>query len=173
MRHLVVLFIHLIAVLTQLFRPGGVRSLVAESLLLKHQLLIVNRSRQRSPTLSSWDRILAGCCPRSGLYRESPFRGPYIFPIDRPADTLILRSSLREAFNPITTIRSLLSVNPVGIAILGCRFSERPKKAFGLTLGVRLEEKGGDEHVYSAVDASVFQGYFPMGWQSQLYSRSR
>ena len=60
MRHLVVLFIHLIAILTQLLQPGGVRSLVAESLLLKHQLLIVNRSRQRSPTLSSWDRILAG-----------------------------------------------------------------------------------------------------------------
>jgi hypothetical protein len=45
MRHFFVLFIHLIAILTQ---------------LLKHQLLIVNRSRQRSPTLSSWDRILAG-----------------------------------------------------------------------------------------------------------------
>ena len=29
-------------------------------LLLKHQLLIVNRTRQRSPMLSSWDRILAG-----------------------------------------------------------------------------------------------------------------
>jgi hypothetical protein len=26
----------------------------------KHQLLILNRSRQRSPNLSSWDRILAG-----------------------------------------------------------------------------------------------------------------
>ncbi len=60
MRPFLVLFIHLIAILTQLFQPGGVRSLVAESLLLKHQLLIVNRSRQRSPTLSSWDRILAG-----------------------------------------------------------------------------------------------------------------
>ena len=59
MRHLVVLLIHLIAVLTQLFQPGGVRSLVAESLLLKHQLHL-NRSRHRSPTLSSWDRILAG-----------------------------------------------------------------------------------------------------------------
>ena len=60
MRHLDVLFIHLIAILTQLLQPGGVRSLIAESLRLKHQLLIVNRSRQRSPTLSSWDRILAG-----------------------------------------------------------------------------------------------------------------
>jgi transposase InsO family protein len=60
MRNLAVLFIHFIAVLARLLGPGGVRSLVAESLLLKHQLLIVNRSRQRSPNLPSLDRILAG-----------------------------------------------------------------------------------------------------------------
>jgi hypothetical protein len=51
MRNLAVLVIHLIATLARLLGPGGVRSLVAESLLLKHQLLIVNRSRQRSPNL--------------------------------------------------------------------------------------------------------------------------
>jgi len=60
MRHLVVLFIHFIATLARLLGPGGVRSLVAESLLLKHQLLIVNRSRQRTANLRSPDRILAG-----------------------------------------------------------------------------------------------------------------
>ena len=60
MRNLVVLFIHFIAILARLLGPGGVRSVVAESLLLKHQLLIVNRSRQRAPNLSAWDRILAG-----------------------------------------------------------------------------------------------------------------
>jgi putative transposase len=60
MRNLVVLFIHFIAILARLLEPGGVRSLVAESLLLKHQLLIVNRSRQRSPNLRPSDRILAG-----------------------------------------------------------------------------------------------------------------
>src|SRR5260370_9495286 len=60
MRTLVVLFIHFIASLARLLGPGGVRSLVAESLLLKHQLLIVNRSRQRSPNLRASDRILAG-----------------------------------------------------------------------------------------------------------------
>jgi putative transposase len=59
-RNLVVLFIHFIATLARLLGPGGVRSLVAESLLPKHQLLILNRSRQRSPRLSAWDRILAG-----------------------------------------------------------------------------------------------------------------
>jgi hypothetical protein len=39
---------------------GGVRSIVAESLILKRQLLIVTRSRQRSPNLCTSDRILAG-----------------------------------------------------------------------------------------------------------------
>jgi putative transposase len=60
MHHLVVLFIHFLATLARLLGPGGVRSIVAESLLLKHQLLLLNRSRQRSPNLSGWDRILAG-----------------------------------------------------------------------------------------------------------------
>ena len=39
-RNLADLVIHLIATLARLLGPGGVRSLVAESLLLKHQLLI-------------------------------------------------------------------------------------------------------------------------------------
>jgi putative transposase len=60
MRDLVVLFIHFIASLARLLGPGGARSLVAESLLLKHQLLILNRSRQQAPNLSASDRILAG-----------------------------------------------------------------------------------------------------------------
>jgi hypothetical protein len=64
-------------------------------------------------------------CSRSGLYREAPFRGLYIFPIDRPGDALILRSSLCKAFNLLTTISSLLSLNPVRITISGSRFAER------------------------------------------------
>jgi hypothetical protein len=60
MRDLGVLFIHFIATLARLLGPGGARSIVAESLLLKHQLLILNRSRRRSPNLSVTDRILAG-----------------------------------------------------------------------------------------------------------------
>src|SRR5438445_7600671 len=60
MRDLVVLFIHFIATLARLLGPGGTRSIVAESLLLKHQLLILNRSRHRSPNLCTSDRILAG-----------------------------------------------------------------------------------------------------------------
>ncbi len=60
MRVLVVLFIPFIATWARLLGPGDARSIVAASLLLKHQLLIVNRYRQRSPNLRASDRILAG-----------------------------------------------------------------------------------------------------------------
>jgi putative transposase len=48
MRDRVVLFIHFIATLARLLGPGGARSTVAKSLLLKHPLLILNRSRLRA-----------------------------------------------------------------------------------------------------------------------------
>ena len=62
MRDLVILFVHVIATLARLLGPGGIRSVVAESVLLKQQLLILNRSRQRSPNLRSSDRLVAGLC---------------------------------------------------------------------------------------------------------------
>ena len=51
MRDLVILLVHLITTVFQLAKPGGVRAVVAESVLAKHQLLILNRSRRRSPNL--------------------------------------------------------------------------------------------------------------------------
>jgi len=62
MRDFVLLLVHLFVTLARLTRPGGIRSVVAESVLIKHQLLILNRSRQRSPNLRFSDRIIAGMC---------------------------------------------------------------------------------------------------------------
>ena len=62
MRDLAVLFLHLLATVARLAGPGGARSVVAESVLVKHQLLILNRSRKRSPNLRSSDRVVAGLC---------------------------------------------------------------------------------------------------------------
>jgi transposase InsO family protein len=62
MRELVILFVHVIATLARLWGPGGIRSVVAESVLVKQQLLILNRSRQRSPHLRTSDRLVAGLC---------------------------------------------------------------------------------------------------------------
>ena len=44
MRDLAVLFLHLLTTVVRLAGPGGARSVVAESVLVKQQLLILNRS---------------------------------------------------------------------------------------------------------------------------------
>ena len=62
MRDLAVLFLHLIVTIVRLAGPGGARSVVAESVLVKQQLLILNRSRKRSPNLRVSDRIVVGLC---------------------------------------------------------------------------------------------------------------
>src|ERR1022692_1556861 len=62
MRNLVILFVHVLATLARLWGPGGIRSVVAESVLVKQQLLILNRSRQRFPNLLTSDRLVAGLC---------------------------------------------------------------------------------------------------------------
>ena len=59
---LAVLFLHLLATVARLAGPGGTRSVVAESVILKHQLMILNRSRKRSPNLRSSDRVVAALC---------------------------------------------------------------------------------------------------------------
>src|SRR4030088_102389 len=60
MSNLVVLFVHVMATVARLLGPGGVRSVVAESVLVKQQLLILNRSRSRAPHLHFTERMVAG-----------------------------------------------------------------------------------------------------------------
>ncbi len=62
MRDLAILFIHLVATIAKLMRPGGGRAVVAESLLLKHQLVVLNRGRERAPNLRPMDRVIASLC---------------------------------------------------------------------------------------------------------------
>jgi hypothetical protein len=61
-RDLAVLFLHVLTTVARLAGPGGARAVVAESVLVKHQLLILNRSRKRSPNLRTADRVVAGLC---------------------------------------------------------------------------------------------------------------
>src|SRR5215469_15781234 len=56
------LFLHLIVTIVRLMKPGGLRAVVAESVLTRHQILILNRSRKRAPNLRVYDRIIAGIC---------------------------------------------------------------------------------------------------------------
>jgi transposase InsO family protein len=62
MRHLFLLFVHALVTVARLLGPGGIRSVVAEYVLLKHQMLILNRSHKRAPNLRASDRFIAGFC---------------------------------------------------------------------------------------------------------------
>ncbi|UCB54111.1 MAG: transposase [Thiotrichales bacterium] len=60
MKNLLLLLAHFLTILAKLLGPGGARAIVADSLLMKQQLLIINRSRKRAPNLTPIDRILLG-----------------------------------------------------------------------------------------------------------------
>jgi hypothetical protein len=60
MKVLLLMLAHLLTTLAKLLGPGGARTIVADSLLMKQQLLIINRSRRRAPKLTPIDRMLPG-----------------------------------------------------------------------------------------------------------------
>ena len=62
MRELFILIAHLLVTLAKLARPGGLGAVAAESLAVKHQLLIMKRAQCRAPNLTPWDRLVLGVC---------------------------------------------------------------------------------------------------------------
>ncbi len=90
MRDLAILFIHLLATVAKLMSPGGARAVVTESLRVKHQLVILNRSRKRAPKLSPMDRVIAGLC--AGFIRPTRLLRSAI--VLRPATILSFHRAL-------------------------------------------------------------------------------
>ena len=60
MKALFALIAYLLTVLVKLAQPGGVRSVVAQSLALTHQLLVLQRKRKCAPRLAPSDRLFFG-----------------------------------------------------------------------------------------------------------------
>ena len=60
MRSFLFLLIHLLTTLAKLLGPGSLKAVLAENLLIKQQLQVINRSRRRAPAMSSIDRICLG-----------------------------------------------------------------------------------------------------------------
>ena len=99
-RDLLVLFVHLVVTAVRLVRPGGARAIVAESLLLKQQLLIVARARRRAPDLRPLDRVVVGLC--AGLMRRTRLHRCAI--VLKPAtilnfQRLLVKRKYRELFS--------------------------------------------------------------------------
>jgi hypothetical protein len=62
MKNAIVLLVHLLAGLAILLGPDGTRAVLAENILLKQQLLVLQRSRRRAPNLRTAERLLFGFC---------------------------------------------------------------------------------------------------------------
>jgi hypothetical protein len=92
MIHLLILAVHLLATIAKLVRPGGVRTVVAESLVLKQQLLISSRSRRRAPNLNSFDRFVLGL----GSLFVTPSRIPKLAVILKPRTLLRFHEALKK-----------------------------------------------------------------------------
>ncbi len=92
MIHLLILAVHLLATIAKLVRPGGVRAVVAESLVLKHQLLISSRARRRAPNLNSFDRFLLGL----GSLFVPPSRLPKLAVILKPRTLFRFHEALKK-----------------------------------------------------------------------------
>ena len=60
MKDVIYLLFRLLTTIAKLIQPGGSRSVIAENLLLKQQLIIHSRSRQRAPNLTTRDRTVLG-----------------------------------------------------------------------------------------------------------------
>src|SRR5438309_831159 len=92
MIHLLILAVHLLATIAKLVRPGGVRAVVAESLVLKQQLLISSRARRRAPNLNSVDRFLLGL----GSLFVPPSRIPKLAVILKPRTLFRFHEALKK-----------------------------------------------------------------------------
>ncbi len=60
MKSAAILLFHLLSALAKLIRPGGSKAIIAENALLRQQLIVHGRSRQRAPNLTVYDRLLLG-----------------------------------------------------------------------------------------------------------------
>jgi hypothetical protein len=89
MKDLVILLMHLLVTFARLLGPGGAKAIVADSLLMKQQLLVINRSRKRAPNLIVIDRFLPG------------FWSLFLKPRHIPRSAVILRPSTLLRFHDV------------------------------------------------------------------------
>src|SRR5262249_18067067 len=76
----------------KLLRPGGVSAVVAESVLLRHQLVISSRTRRRAPNLNSFDRFVLGL----GSLFVSASRLPKLAVVLKPRTLLRFHEALKR-----------------------------------------------------------------------------
>ncbi len=54
------LLIHLLVLIGKLLRPGGGKAIVAENLMLRQQLIVMARTRNKAPNFKVSERVIFG-----------------------------------------------------------------------------------------------------------------
>jgi transposase InsO family protein len=90
MRDLLLTLLQLAVITAKLCGPGGVRAVIAENLVLKQQLIVLRRGRQRAPNLTLSDRLL---CAFGSLFL-SPGRLRKLAIAVRPSTLLAFHAAL-------------------------------------------------------------------------------
>ena len=160
MRDLLILMVHLLVTCLKLLRPGGVRAVAAESLLLKHQILISNRSRLRAPNLTTLDRFVLGLTTLfirphrlskcSALLASATLLKFHKTLVDRKYRLLFSSTGIRRKPGPkgpcpelIAAIIALKSRNPM----FGCvRIAQEIADAFGIELNKDVVRRVLEKH---------------------------
>ncbi len=60
MKTLFLLIIHFVVLIFKLLKPSGLKTVAAENLAIRQQLMIATRKRHRSPSLTPLERFLFG-----------------------------------------------------------------------------------------------------------------
>src|SRR5262245_40357582 len=167
MRDLIVLLVHLVTTVLRMARPGGLRSVIAESVLIKHQLLIFSRSRRRAPNLRVWDRLIAGFCslwiqPKRLLRSAIAFKPSTLLNFHRA----LVQRKYRLLFSPkrrekpgrkgpdqdlIRAVVDMKQRNPTW----GCpRISKQIELAFGISINKDVVRRILAAHYHPSADGS-------------------
>src|SRR3981081_1685078 len=100
MKELLLTLLHLAVITAKLCGPGGVRAVIAENLLLKQQLIVLRRARQRAPNLALTDRLI---CALGSLFL-SPGRIRKVAIGVRPSTLLAFSSGVGASQVPPTVL---------------------------------------------------------------------
>jgi hypothetical protein len=148
MRDSLLLAVQLVVTFARLMRPGGVRAIIAESLILKHQLQISRRSRRRVPRLTTVDRFVLGltmlfvsprrCAKLAAILKPATLLRFHRALVDRKYRYLFSSPGTRRKPGPkgpsedlVTAIVELKSRNP---CFSYQRIAEQISRAFGVEI---------------------------------------
>lgn len=128
MRDFPFLALQLVVTVAKLVRPAGVHSVIAESLLLKHQLIISRRSSRRAPPLTTLDRFFLGLTmlfvrPRRVAKLAAILKPATLFRFHRALVERKYRWLFSSARTPLKPAAALVAASVIRLAANGPTFA--------------------------------------------------